>query len=199
MNTRIVGRFASKLLCHFARALLFTAGQVNQDCVPPRFQQIRIDRQRFVEGFHRGIVIACLAGAFNDSVRISFAECAMRQREGRIEISRAFKMSNCFVDVFARDRVIDEPAQRIASTQVCFVGLSVRSLGAFELVLFIGSQLKPQAIANLLRDRVLHINDVGRIRIDAITPEQISRVDVYQLRGHANAIARAQKTCGQHG
>src|SRR5439155_26677485 len=48
MNTWIVGRFASKLLGHFARALLFTAGQVNQDRMPPRFQQIRIDRQRFV-------------------------------------------------------------------------------------------------------------------------------------------------------
>ena len=74
---------------------------------------------------------------------------------------------------------------------------SVRGLGAFELVLFIRSQLKPQAITNLLRDRVLHINDVGGISIDAITPEQISRVDVHQLRGHADAIARAQKTCGQ--
>ena len=165
--------------------------------MPPRFQQIRIDRQRFVEGFHRGIVIAGLAGAFNDSVRISFAECAVSEREGRIEISRAFKMSNGFVDVFARDRVIDEAAQRIASTQVCFVSLSVRSLGAFELVLFIGSQLKAQPVTDLLSNGVLNINDVGRIRIDAITPEQISRVDVHQLRGHADAIARAQKTCGQ--
>src|ERR1041384_4362910 len=88
MNPRIVGSFAGKLLGHFARALLFSAGKINQDGVTARLQQIRIDRQSFVEGFHRGIVIARLAGGFYAPVCGRVRGWGWRARASAKEASR---------------------------------------------------------------------------------------------------------------
>src|SRR2546423_6263685 len=103
------------------------------------------------------------------------------------------------VDIRARDRVIDVTTECVAAAQVVFVGFSVRSRLLDQAIFFIRGQLQPQSFTYLLRDRVLHTDDVGRVRIDAIAPEQVSRGDVDQLGRHANTVAAAQKTRGENG
>ena len=108
-------------------------------------------------------------------------------------------MIDRLVDVLARDRVIDIAPQAVAPAQILFVSFGVGRLLPLEPVLLIGSQLEAQAFANLLGDRVLNVDDVRCVRVDAIAPQQIAGSDVNQLGRHAYAIATAQKTCGQHG
>ena len=83
-------------------------------------------------------------------------------------------MFDRFVDVFARNRVIDVPPERVAAAQIFFVRFGIRSLLLFEPILFVRRQLQPQPLANLLRDRVLHVDDVGRVGVDAIAPQQLA-------------------------
>src|SRR5258708_28227026 len=111
----------------------------------------------------------------------------------RIEISSPLKMVDGFVDVLARDSVIDVTPHAIAAAQVLLVSFRIGGLRLFEPDLLIRSQFQTQAIANLLRDRVLHVDDVGRVRINLVAPKQIAGIYVDQLRGHANSIAGAEK------
>ena len=107
-------------------------------------------------------------------------------------------MIDRLVDVLARDRVIDIAPQAVAPAQILFVSFGVGRLLPLEPVLLIGSQLEAQAFANLLGNRVLHVDDIGGVGVDAITPKQVPGTHVNQLRGHSNAIARAQKTGGKN-
>src|SRR6185503_21382396 len=99
-------------------------------------------------------------------------QTAVRERERRIEIRRALEMFDSFVDVFARDGVINKAGQTVAAAQIFFVGFGVGGLAALEAVLFIRTQLQPQAVADFLSDRILDVDDVSRIGIDAVTPQQ---------------------------
>ncbi len=158
---------------------------------------MRIERQRL---FERGLglrVIAGLAKTFHHAIGISAAQRAMRQSKRRIEISRPLKMLDGFVDIFARDSVIDVTAHAIAAAQILFVSFGIRSLRLFQPDLLGRRQFQTQAIANLLRDRVLHIDDVGGVCVDLVAPKQIAGVHVDQLRSHANPITRAQKAGGK--
>src|SRR5207244_8257341 len=97
-------------------------------------------------------------------------------------------MLDCFVNVFAGDAVIDETTHTIAAAQILLISFGVRRLAPFQAILFIRSQLQPQAVANLLRDCVLHVDDVGGVSVDAIAPEQLGRTTVTQLSRTSTAI-----------
>ena len=45
----IVRRFALQLICRRARFRFLAAGQINEDHVHPRFDQMRIERERFIK------------------------------------------------------------------------------------------------------------------------------------------------------
>ena len=79
-------------------------------------------------------------------------------------------MLDCFVYVFAGDAVINEAAQTIAAAQILLVSFGVRGLAAFQPILLVRGQFQAQAVANLLRNGVLHIDDVGGIGVDTIAP-----------------------------
>src|SRR5581483_10105384 len=119
-------------------------------------------------------VIARLACALDHAIYISLAEAAERQRKRRIEISRSFEVLDRLVNVLARNRVIDETSQTVAAAQIFFVCFGVSRATLLELILFIRRQFEPQPIANLLRDRVLNVDDVGRVSVDATAPQQIA-------------------------
>src|SRR5258706_13221440 len=108
---------------------------------------MRIERQRL---FERGLglgVIARLAKTFHYAIGISAAQRAMRQSKRRIEISRPLKMLDGFVDVFARDSVIDVTAHAIAAAQILFVSFGIRRLRPFppDLLAQRQFQTKPTA------------------------------------------------------
>ena len=101
------------------------------------------------------------------------------------------------IDVLARDGVVNVATQAVAAAQVFFVGFCTGSLLPFEPILFIRGQLKSQSLANLLRDCVLNVDDVGGVGVDTIAPKQVAGVHVNQLRRDADAIAGAQEAGGQ--
>src|SRR6266852_4211553 len=124
---------------------------------------MRIERQRFVEGLLRQRVVVGFAKTFHYAAGMSGAQSAVGQRKRRIKIGRVLKMLDRFVDILARDGVINVPAQTIAATQIFFVSFGVRGLLLFEPDLLVRGQFQTQALANLLRDRVLHVDDVGSV------------------------------------
>src|SRR5258706_6969149 len=136
---------------------------------------MRIERQRLFERSLGLGVIAGLAKTFHHAIGISAAQRAMRQSKRRIEISRPLKMLDGFVDVFACDSVIDVTAHAIAAAQILFVSFGIRSLRLFQPDLLVRSKIQTQAVANLLSDRVLDVDDVGSISVNLVAPKQITR------------------------
>ena len=61
----------------------------------------------------------------------------MGQRKRRIEFGSMLEVIDRFVDVFARDGVIDVTAQTVATAKIRFVGFGVDSLLLFQPVLFV--------------------------------------------------------------
>src|SRR6185369_5489139 len=127
------------------------------------------------------------------AIHVATAESGISKREVRIDLDRSTEVFDCGVDIFTRDRVVNERRETISTTQVFFSRSRVGSRFPRELILFGGTQFKPQPLDDPLHNRVLNSNDVARIRVDSLTPENLARTHVEYLRGHSQPVARAKE------
>ncbi len=73
-HTRIVRILISQQFNFRARFLFLTAGEIDEHHVHARFEQPRIELQRFAKGVFGLFVIACLAQTFQNAIDITTAE-----------------------------------------------------------------------------------------------------------------------------
>src|SRR6266513_113627 len=78
-------------------------------------------------------------------------------------------------EVLVSDRVIYISSHSVASPEVFFVSVFVGRCVASQVNLLIGTKRQMQPVNYTLGDYVLHGNDVSRIRVDAISPNNRAR------------------------
>ena len=115
MDAYVIRRFELQHSGGFPSFCFLTLPKVDEDHVHARFKQMRVERQRLIERGLCLLVIARFAKTLHHAISVGTAQTTMRQRKRWVERDGAFKMIDGFVDVFARDRVIDVTAQTIAT------------------------------------------------------------------------------------
>src|ERR1051325_2509437 len=88
-HARIVWILISQQINFRARLLFLTAGEINEHHVHARFEQSRIELQRFAKRVLRLLLIAGLAESFQHAIDVTTAECGIGKREVRIDLDRA--------------------------------------------------------------------------------------------------------------
>src|SRR5262245_42650717 len=92
MDHRLVWRLASGALDFFTRLLFLTTPKVHKHHQHARFEDVRIDRERFGEGRFGAFIIFRSAKTFEDAVDVTGAESIVGEREVWIELNGALEM-----------------------------------------------------------------------------------------------------------
>src|SRR5438132_11223278 len=86
----------------------------------------------------------------------------------------SLEVRNRRFDVLVGDGMIDISSHSVPSAEVFFVSGRVGRGVARQVNLLIGTKRQMQSVNYALADYVLHCNDVTRIRVDAISPNDIA-------------------------
>src|ERR1041385_8440539 len=160
VDHRLVRRLASRAFDFIARLLFLPAPQIHEYHQHARFENVRIDRERFRERLLSALVIFRPAKPFEDAIDVTRAEPVVREREVWIELNSALEMLDRAVAIFLRQRAEDETRKQIAPAQGLFVRGWVASRSFAGADLLMRAQLDAQALDDALCDRVLKHDDV---------------------------------------
>src|SRR6185436_8050184 len=108
VDHRLVRRLASCAFDFIARLLFLTTPEIHKHHQHARFEDVRIDRERFRERRFRALVIFRAAKSLEDAIDMTRAEPVVREREVWIELNRALEMLNRAIAIFLRQRAEDE-------------------------------------------------------------------------------------------
>src|SRR6185369_15198860 len=184
LHTRIIRILVTQRVNCLARFLLLSTGEIDEHHVHARLEQPRIERQRFSKSILCFLVIARLAQTFQDTIDVATSERGVSECEVWIDLDRAPEVFDRRIEMLTLDRVINKRRETVATTQVFFRRGSIGSCLSRELDFLIRTELESQSLDDALHDRVLHADDVAGIGVDSLTPKDLARSYVEELRRH---------------
>src|ERR1044072_4044792 len=160
INHRLTRRFTPRTSNLVTLFLFVTTPEVYKHHQHARFEDVRIDRERFGERLFRLFVIFRAAKTFEDAVHVTRTETIKRQRKVWIELDGALEMRNRLIAIVSRQSAKDETSKQIATAQVLLVGRRILRRCLTDSHLFSGTQLDSQTFDHSLCNRVLEHDDV---------------------------------------
>src|SRR5262245_33142226 len=117
----------------------------------------------------------------------------------RVKINRVLEIGDRRFSVIVRDGAENKASEIVTPAQIFFPRFWVVGRSATEFFLLGFRKLHPQTVKDALADHVLQSENIVALRIDAVAPEHFARRDVQKLRGHAQTVARTNKSGRKNG